>query len=95
MKAFDLKIIDSKNWKFADVNDEAPASSTAAPPKTPSKKRGRPKKNGTATVDSPEEKRQKVDTAKKGEEEAKVKQEAEAEAEDGKKVGEDDEVEDK
>jgi hypothetical protein len=62
MKAFNLKVVDAKNWKFADADDDEATAATAGPipPTTPGKKRGRPKKD-----DSPDAKREKVATLKK------------------------------
>lgn len=90
MKAFGLKVVDSKNWKFADDDkDEAPAG--PGTPAKPGKKRGRAKKGETG--ESPDTKRQKVEAINKSQEDAEpeVKQEVDA-GEKGAEVGE---VEDK
>lgn len=79
MKALGLKVVDSKNWKFADIDDDSAAAATDSPAKASGKKRGRPKKTNNGDSGSPIVKRQKKD---KEDIKVQVKQEGEAQAED-------------
>ena len=77
MKSLGLKIVDAKNWKFVDADDDTaasagPATPGAATPAPTPKKRGRPKKDDS----SPQAKRKKMATPKKEKlSEEEVKQE--------------------